>query len=356
MATARKEVVRDGVRAVYHCTSRCVRRAFLCGVDTYSGKNYEHRRAWFRSRLRALSQLFTIDVLAFAAMGTHHHSVIRTRPELAQTLSDEEVVRRWMRVFPRRREGTREEIRQAIENEVQATLKTSDVQELRNRLCSVSWFMKSLNEYIARRANQEDGVGGRFWEGRFKCQRLEDDAAILTCMVYVDLNPVRAKLAHSLEDSVFTSAYDRIQAASARKSQKTLSEKNKPRRDQPSNNTSKSFVTATVPRASWLVDLGGSEGPIPGLTDRSYLNLVDQTGRRIRQCKRGYISPEVTPILEALEIDTTRWVTSVEHYGSLFCRIVGTAEALKRAASAAGKRWFVGRSGSEALFRQPVLT
>ena len=96
MTVARRTIVEGESVGVYHCISRCVRRAFLCGIDDYTGKNYE---------------------------------------------------------------------------------------------CT-----------------------GRFWEGRFKCQRLMDEGAILACMAYVDLNPVRAKLAETLEDSAFTSVYDWMMA------------------------------------------------------------------------------------------------------------------------------------------------
>ena len=72
--------------------------------------------------------------------------------------------------------------------------------------------MGRLNEFIARAANKEDSVKGRFWESRFKCQNLLDDAAIAACMVYVDLNPIRAALAATPEESDFTSIQERIRA------------------------------------------------------------------------------------------------------------------------------------------------
>ena len=48
---------------IYHCVQRCVRRAMLCGRDAVSGKDYEHRKAWIRSRLEFLAGQFAIDVL-----------------------------------------------------------------------------------------------------------------------------------------------------------------------------------------------------------------------------------------------------------------------------------------------------
>jgi len=73
-----------------------------------------------------------------------------------------------------------------------------------------SWFIRTLNEHIARRPNAEDGVKGRFWEGRFKNQALLDGQALLAAMAYADLNPVRAGLAETPETLDYTSIQERV--------------------------------------------------------------------------------------------------------------------------------------------------
>lgn len=356
MTMARREVVIEGVRAVYHCSARCVRRAFLCGFDHYSGNDYGHRREWFRARMAHLNELFAVDFLAYAVMSNHWHCVIRTRPDEVEALTDEEVVRRWMKVFPKRRSGTDEQIRIAVDLEVKKTLKDLPrVSELRRRLCSVSWFMKSMNEYIARRSNHEDDVKGRFWEGRFGCQRLLDEASILACMVYVDLNPVRASMAESVEDSEFTSAYDRVASARASGREVRLEEEEPDAKKALSERQEEVLREngKNVQLASWLVDLDGPERPIERLSARLYLEIVDYTGRRIRSDKGGRIPPEVTPILEALDIDAEAWVKSVKNYGRLFYRVAGKVDKLVRAAKEGGLKWFKGRGGSAMLFKAP---
>ena len=102
MTAARKTIVDVDVVGVYHCISRCVRRAFLCGVDDYTGIDYEHRRAWIAGRLKELSSIFGVEVFAYAVMSNHSHIVMRNRPDLAQEWTPEEVAYRWCTLFPKR--------------------------------------------------------------------------------------------------------------------------------------------------------------------------------------------------------------------------------------------------------------
>ena len=197
---------------IVHVVQRCVRRAFLAGVDRFSGKDYSHRKEWIRRRMEALASVFACDVLSYAIMSNHLHLILRNRPDVVSEWSDEEVAIRWLRVFPGRR--LEEYLAEPTDNDVQALCRNKErLSEIRTRLSDISWFMRALAEPIARMANKQDECTGRFWEGRFKAQRIVDEAALLACSMYVDLNPVRAAMAETPEESVHTSAYDRIEAS-----------------------------------------------------------------------------------------------------------------------------------------------
>ena len=208
----RRNVVDEDQVGVYHVWSRCVRRAWLCGEDPLTGRDWRHRKAWFFERLQELTAIFAIDACVWAILSNHYHLIIRNRPDLATQWTDEEVVRRWWRLCPERKD---EQGRPAEPTELEIQSLLSDpaqVAEYRKRLRSVSWFMKSLNEWFSQRTNAEEGLHGHFWEERFQCRNLLDVGAILACSIYVDLNEIRADLAATPENSPNTSAYRRILA------------------------------------------------------------------------------------------------------------------------------------------------
>ena len=311
MATARRLLADPRTSGVFHCISRCARRAYLCGRDEYSGRDFEHRRKWIRDRLQVLASLFGVDVYAYAVMSNHFHVVVRTDPGRIAVWADAEVARRWLTLFP----GPGGKRGQPPEGKVITSLcaDTAKLKLCRERLGDVSWFMRCLNEPIARRANREDECSGRFWEGRFKCQRLDGEGAILACMAYVDLNPVRAGMATTPETSDFTSAQDRSVACQARRQLAAA----------PVVSTAAQEPLLTQARRealrdAWLVPIipldtpnpgirrkGSDEPVVPGvppvILDMSvdnYLELLDWTGRQIRSGKRGHISEQVRPVLE----------------------------------------------------------
>ena len=212
-ASARRDIVDDNHVGVYHCIARCVRRAFLCGTDSYSGRDYSHRPArpgFSIGYFRPLAGLFGIEVCGYAIMSNHLHLVLRNRPDRVEQWSDADVALRWRKLFPQRDDVTGEP---AEPDDLDLAMLVADADRLatlRGRLSSLSWFMRCLCEWVARAANREDKSAGRFWAGRFKSQPLLDEAALLACSVYVDLNPIRAGIALTPEESQFTSGCDRI--------------------------------------------------------------------------------------------------------------------------------------------------
>jgi REP element-mobilizing transposase RayT len=355
MTVARREIVDAGAVGVYHCMARCVRRAFLCGFDAYSGKDYDHRKSWIQNRLQELSAAFGLDVFAYAVMSNHLHVVVRNRPDVVAEWSDRDVARRWLTIFPKQRRADGSAARLAAGDIAAITADAQRVAELRSRLSDISWFMKSLNEFVARSANREDGCKGRFWEGRFKCQRLLDESAVLACMAYVDLNPVRAKIADSLEDSQFTSVFDRIVARRAREHVRQIDLRK--RAGEPVTQKQAELVQAERNRANqdrWLVSLNGPGSPFRGLTEGDYLRVLDWTGRQLHGGKPGVIAAEVAPILESLAINTQHWLRTVERYGSLFHRVAGRVENMMSSARNVGRRWFRGLGASAEAFALPA--
>ena len=203
LTTARKSLVDSSVTSFYHCISRCVRRAFLCG------EGHEDWKQWVEDRLRELAGIFAIDVCAYAVLDNHLHVVLQLNDEVAAGWSDEEVVRRWGRLFPPR--GKDRQPLPVTGVWVKDRLKDAGwVAETRQRLNSLGWFMKCLKEPLARRANHEDKCRGTFWEARYKSIAILDEEALLTTLTYVDLNPLAAGLAKTPEASAHTSVKARV--------------------------------------------------------------------------------------------------------------------------------------------------
>ena len=295
MPKSRKSQISLQDTPYYHCVTRCVRRAFLCGEDRVTGISYEHRRQWVEDKLLSLAQVFCIDICAYAVMSNHTHVVLCVDRDQALALSELEVLQRWHSMH----KGTLLTQRFADDSErinmdaAEVLTVRATIELYRKRLFDISWFMRHLNEHIAREANKEDGCTGRFWEGRFKSQALLDEAALAACMAYVDLNPIRAKLADTPESSAHTSVQKRAHAATNKKPQpkQLLKFAGNPRRNMPKG----------LPFR--LVD---------------YLALVDETGRTIRKGKMGYTDSEQWQILKRLNIAPGSWLTITTEFEQQF--------------------------------------
>ena len=308
MTQARGKLVSLSDTPYYHIVSRCVRRTFLCGTDATSGVSYEHRRQWIEERIRILSSIFTIDINAYAVMSNHYHIVLKLCPEQANDWSMQEVFERWCCLFKGPMLVQHFLKGNVLSSGQLATLK--DFESLfRKRLCDLSWFMKCLNEPIARMANQEDDCTGHFWEARFKSQALLSEAALLSCMTYVDLNPVRANLAATPEASDHTSIKERLKPEFNYESAS---------HSQQAQGCLFNFHLSVKPLLNFEGDTNNNAqaGILFDLKD--YLQLVDDTGRMLHPSKRGVIAEQLSPILQRLGFDQGVWLKHTSQFEAIY--------------------------------------
>jgi REP element-mobilizing transposase RayT len=342
MTKARIEQISLDSTPFYHCYVRCVRRAFLCGEDHLTGANYEHRKQWIVSRLRFLSYVYAIDICAYAVMSNHYHVVLHVDAERAKGWSQHEVAERWMQLY----HGdvlVNKWLRDPASVDP-ITLEKIDeiIESWRARLYDISWFMRGINETIARMANEEENCKGRFWEGRYRSQALLDEAALLSCMAYVDLNPVRAAMENNLEESDFTSIQTRLHAYAVEHGQthKTLSQRIKKQQ------VLKQQLGLKQQEEAPLMEFDGSAHTdihvaLP-FTQEDYFDLLDKTGRIIREGKRGFIPAQTPRVISQFGINPDKWIDHVKCFGSRYAACAGSADKLKVYAEKFQRRWAKG--------------
>ena len=370
--------------SICHCVQRCVRRAFLAGVDAQSGIDYSFRKEWIRRRLEALASVFGIDVLSYAIMSNHLHVILRNRPDVVKTWSDEEVAIRWLRVFPGKR--IEEHLAEPTDHDVQTLARNSErIAEIRGRLSDLSWFMRSLAEPIARMANKQDNCTGRFWEGRFKAQRIVDEAGLLACAMYVDLNPVRAAMAESPDKAPHTSAFDRIHGEqgeqidsaafdlrpidreqSAKEIRDTpVDELRKRRKSRRRNPTGKRIrrdgwlAPMTMQRRNLAAEpqahrkgLRASDKGFLAISREDYFELLQWTAKQGLQVAGEHVPKPLAKRLASVGIDASVWADLVwnwqKYFGQTAC--VGRPESMKADAESLGKRHHRGQVMAQSCF------
>ena len=260
-------------------------------------------------------------------MSNHFHLVLHVDSEKAQAWTVDEVIDHWLTLYKGPELAHKYKADEPLTGTEQDAI--SDLVEVwRARLGDLSWYMRCLNEAVARMANEEDECTGRFWEGRFTSQALLDEAALVSCMAYVDLNPIRACLSESLEDSEFTSIQERL--IDNQKRQKDTSTK------------------------TWLKPLAQRNQPLLStglpIEDTCYFDLVDWTGRAIREDKRGAIPAHIQPMLQKLAVNEDNWVNNTQHFGSRFRRALGRISQFKKLASRTNSKWINGLSPAEQFY------
>lgn len=337
MTISRRSQVCLSSTRFYHCVTRCVRRAFLFGRDRETGRCFNHRKHWIERRIQHLTSIFAVDICAYAVMDNHYHVVLHINDERARKWSNEEIINRWYKLF-RGIPLVDRHLNGELLSPAERSMLEQTIALWRTRLYDLSWFMRCINEPVARWANGEDGCKGRFWEGRYKCQALLDEAALLACMAYVDLNPIRAGMAKSIETSRFTSAGSRIN------SHKETAWHAMPATDRLAPNANKGLPVFMDPR--------DPEKPcaLP-VTITEYLQLIDWTGRAIRDDKRGHIPEYVLPVCQRLHIESKEWTRTVHHFGYRFYRVAGALHRLHKFAQMMGRQWLKGRRYCRCLYK-----
>lgn len=327
MAYPRYKTLNLDVSEYYHITTRCVRKAFLCGTDKSTGKSYEHRKDWVQNRLFLLSEVFSIEICSFAVMSNHTHLVLKVNKEEASSMSDVQVLQKWHRLH----EGsalTRDFLKtgEYPTNLQNKTLLLQAISEIRNRLFSISWFMKSLNQYIARRANKEDGCTGHFWEGRFFAQIILDDSALILTMLYVDFNPFRAGLVDLPERAIYTSLYRRITAL-------------------------RIGVKLSFLRSFMDSSCQNQKDCLP-ISSKDYLTLVDFMTRKPNNNKYKSRPTKSPPILERLNLSEESLLEFTGNVEALFPVAIGNENALNRFKEATGRSRLKGAINAMRLYKQ----
>lgn len=339
MTTARRELVDVTVTRWYHCISRCVRLAFLMGEGA------EDRKQWIEDRLEHLAKHFSIAVGGFSVLDNHLHVLCRLDPDESLKWSAEEVVGRWIAIYPPRTLalGDAKVVKQWVDCQIKDTQR---VELLRSRLADLGWFMKSLKEPLARMANKADGCGGAFWAARYKSIAILDEEALLACSAYVDLNPLAAGIAPTPELSEHTSIRQRVSHVLNEGKLNCLSAAR-------GGSVAGSQAAGNVEQDHWLVPIEDRrradhanakpvrEGMLESFSLGSYLLLVDYTGRLFRSGK-ARMDNAVQEIFERLGTDEVSWseriikmLSSRDLRGSFFA---SDPASVRKLARSRGKR------------------
>jgi hypothetical protein len=209
----------------------------------------------------------------------------------------------------------------------------SELAKIRTRLSDVSWWMRILCQRIGTRANREDKEIGKFFQGRFKAVRLLDEEAILACAVYVDLNPIRAAIAESIENSHFTSGRVRFESAkTVTSSEDSVDGFLAPINIDESRNVNEISSKKKGKRCS-------NKGFLP-LSSLDYLQLLDLTARLHKSDKQGATPHGLPPLLDRLGLGVEDWSRLTKDFGRIFSHVAGKPQTISNARSLVSHRKF----------------
>ncbi|MEE9403569.1 MAG: hypothetical protein V3V20_01635 [Algisphaera sp.] len=277
----------------YHVISRCTRQLHLLGTDSASRAE---RKGLLLQQLERLASFTAVGIAGWSVMDNHLHLLLKVDTDAARSWSDREVARRWLKLHPAR-DGYRNRI-EVEEGHVDVLVDTPDatfIPELRERLTSISHFMKELKQEMTQQINKLEDTIGSLWAGRFKSKRVTSESQLLTTLAYIDLNPFAAGVCKKPEAGEHTSLAARLHGVEEEETPtvqvKTISTKK-------TKNVRRSAKQTTFPREKkgWWMTVGGGQ---PGMANRRrslmpdttltfgrYLKLLDAVSRLLRKGKK----------------------------------------------------------------------
>lgn len=166
-----RNLIKDENRC-YHVISRTTGQEFMLG---------DLEKEYLMNRIKLLSSVYFAKVFSFSILSNHFHLLVQM--ESGDGYSDAEIERRFRRRYGSKRAFPKEEV-------AHYRAKWSDLSE----------YVKEIKQGFSYWYNRRHDRRGYFWSERFKSVVVEDGAALLSCMAYIDLNAVRANLVDRPED------------------------------------------------------------------------------------------------------------------------------------------------------------
>lgn len=347
MAVPRYLLVDPDEAGVYHCVTECVRQMFLLGTDVDTRRENLSRWLFCDFLLEKLAGIFCLDVLDYAFLSNHIHTLLRTDPDRAAEASAEDLLWRWLTLHPDRQKGipvpvTKELVKRRVQDQ-------ELVAKARKQLACLSYFQKNLLEAIAKEMNRRDLVRGHFVADRFGSRRVTSEEGVLVASIYVGLNPIRAGLGKSIDSHPFSSYSRRYQGRDGWLAPVTLDP---------------AMETYKAPQECWNAfgaPRNSEKGYLPvTLSQLQDLALWTFDHLRPRKNAQGeeeiYLLPEALRVaVESAGIEPTLWLEVIRAYDKKFWFVLGNAESIAAAASATGRQFYKGQRLCAALFprRQP---
>ncbi|MGK5093622.1 transposase [Deltaproteobacteria bacterium TL4] len=165
-------LLNTGEATVYHVMSRTALDGFPLG---------DVEKDYLLELIKGFSGLYLVEIMGFALMGNHFHLLARVLPE--GDFSDEEIRGRLKGFYGDKKHLT-----------------DGELLKYREKLGSLSEFVREVKQSFTRYFNKERKRFGFFWGQRFKSVIVEDGETLINCLAYIDLNPVRAGLVKQPED------------------------------------------------------------------------------------------------------------------------------------------------------------